>query len=63
MEKTIAERRENGVLEVYRVFYMHQEESEIQYFQFNDNIKRCMQESNAVVATDASVKNGEMGGR
>ena len=62
-KKTIAEIKENGVLEVYGVFYVHQEESEIQYFQFNENITRCMKESKAVAATDASVKNGEMGGR
>ena len=35
---------------------MHQEESETQYFQFNENVTRCMQESKAVAATDASVK-------
>ena len=61
--KTIAEIRENGVAKVCGVFYVYQEESEIQYFQFNENITWYIQESKAVAATDASVKNGEMGGR
>ena len=35
----------------------------MQYFPFNENTTRCKQESKAVAAADASVKNGEMGGR
>jgi len=42
---------------------MYQEASKTQYFLFDEKITKCIQEGNAVAATDALVKNGKMRGR
>jgi len=62
-KKMIAELKENGRLEVHGIFYSHQEDSEIQYQPFDEIMTRSIIEGKAVAATDASVKDGQMGGR
>ena len=62
-KKMIAEIKPNGGLEVYGVFHVHQEDREIEYHPFDENMTRDTQEANAVAATDASVKDGRMEGR
>ena len=59
----IAEIKPNRGLEVYGVFHVHQEDREIEYHPFDENMTRDIQEGNAVAATDVSVKDGRMGGR
>jgi len=62
-KKVIAELKPNGGFEVYGVFYTHHEQSEPQYYPFDEETTESIQSCEAVAATDASVKDGMMGGR
>ena len=61
-KKIIAEMKPNQSIVVYGTFHVHMEETEIRYFPFNNEITKSIQENKAVAATDASVKDDEMGG-
>ena len=59
-KKVIAEMKPNQAFEVYGIFHVNMENREVEYFPFNEEITRSMQNEKAVAATDASVKGNRM---
>ena len=50
------------MIEVCSTFYINIDESIVEYFLFNEDSTKRMQENKAVVATGASVKGNQIGG-
>jgi len=61
-KKVIAEQKPNTAFKVYGIFHVQMENSAIEYFPFNDEITKSIEQRTAVAATDASVKNDQMSG-
>jgi len=61
-KKVIAEKKPNKAFEVYGIFHVNMENSAVDYFPFNEEITRSIEQGKAVAATDASVKSDKMSG-
>ena len=59
----LSEIKSNGVVIIYDIFYARRDnDRKEQANPFNEIIVKSIEEGNAVAATDASVKDGKMGG-
>ena len=62
-KKVIAEMKPSRAMIIHSIFYAAIEESQIDYVMpFGEEITKRIEEGRAIAATDASVKNNEMGG-
>ena len=62
-KKIITEMKPNRAILIYGTFHIsNMSMNEEQYLSFNDEVKRNIEEGKAVAVTDASIKNGKMGG-